>query len=119
MAKMLKKRFESADETRTFDKSKIELVKLGDNVVGRATLEPGWSWEKCVKPAVKTDSCKMLHTHYMISGRMKIIMNDGTEEEFGPGETAYIPPGHNSMVVGNEPVVLVDFTGLKEFAQSS
>jgi hypothetical protein len=114
LAKMQKKRFDSPDETRSFDKSKVELVKLGDNVVGRGILEPGWSWEKCVKPVVKTDSCQLPHTQYIVSGRLKVIMDDGAEEEFGPGEAAYVPPGHNAMVVGNERVVMIDFTGLKE-----
>jgi hypothetical protein len=109
-----KKRFESPDETRSFDKSRVELVKLGDNLVGRATLEPGWSWEKCVKPIVKTDSCQLAHTQYIVSGHLKIIMDDGTVVLFGPGETGYVPPGHNSIVVGNEPVIMVDFTGLKD-----
>jgi hypothetical protein len=45
-------------------------------------------------------------------------MGDGTEEEFGPGDTGVIPPGHNAWVVGNEPVVAIDFTGLKEYAKS-
>ena len=119
MAKMQKKRFESPDETRSFDKSKVELVKLGDNMVGRGTLEPGWSWEKCVKPVVKTASCQLPHTQYIVSGRLKVIMDDGTEEEFGPGEAAYVPPGHNAMVVGDERVVMIDFTGLKDLPKTS
>ena len=118
MGKMEKKRFESPDETRSFDKSKVELVKLGDNMVGRGILEPGWSWEKCVKPVVKTGSCQLPHTQYIVSGHLKVIMDDGTEEEFGPGEAAYVPPGHNAMVVGNERVVMIDFTGLKELPKT-
>jgi quercetin dioxygenase-like cupin family protein len=50
---------------------------------------------------------------------LKVVMDDGTEEEFGPGDTAVIPPGHNAWVVGNEPVVAVDFTGLKDYARKS
>ena len=119
LAKIQKKHFESPDESRSFDKSRIELVKLGDSTVGRGTLEPGWSWEKCVKPSVKTDSCQLAHTQYIVSGHLKVIMDDGTEEEFGPGEVGYVPPGHNSMVVGNEPVVTVDFTGLKDLPKTS
>jgi hypothetical protein len=42
-----------------------------------------------------------------------------TEEEFGPGDAAVIPPGHNAWVVGNEPVVGIDFTGLKDYYCSS
>ena len=117
--KMQKKSIDSApDETRTFEKGKIELVNLGDVTIGRAIFEPGWSWEKCVKPIVKTNSCEVPHTMYVISGRMKVVMDDGTEIEGGPGDAATIPPGHNAWVVGNEPVVAVDFTGLKDYAKS-
>ena len=118
--KMQKKSLDySPDETRTFDKGKIELANLGDVVVGRSTFEPGWSWEKCVKPLVKTDSCQAPHTMYVISGRMKVRMDDGTETETGPGDTAVVPPGHNAWVVGNEPCIAIDFTGAKDYAKSS
>ncbi len=118
MASMQKKSLDSPDETRTFEKGKIELANLGDTTIGRVTLEPGWSWDKCVKPIVKTDSCQAPHTQYIISGRIKVVMDDGTEEEFGPGDAAVIPPGHNAWAVGNEPVVGIDFTGLKEYAKA-
>jgi hypothetical protein len=53
----------------------------------------------------------------MISGHIKVTMDDGSEEEFGPGDTAIIPAGHNAWVVGNEPVVGIDFTGLKRLCK--
>ena len=81
-------------------------------------MEPGWSWEKCVKPLVKTDSCQASHTQYLISGGIKVVMDDGAEEEFGLGDAVVIPPGHNTWVVGNESVVGIDFIGLKEYAKS-
>jgi hypothetical protein len=40
-------------------------------------------------------------------------LDDGTEEEFGHGDIAYVPPGHNSWVVGDEPLVIIDFAGFK------
>ena len=115
--RMQKKSMASPDETRTFDKGKIELANLGDVTIGRVLLEPGWSWEKCVKPLVKTDSCQASHTQYMVSGRIKVVMDDGTEDEFGAGDVALVPPGHNAWVVGDEPVVGIDFTGMKEYAK--
>ena len=119
MAKMQKKNLNtSPDETRTFKKGKIELANFGDNTIGRGILEPGWSWEKCVKPIAKTSSCQAPHTQYIVSGRIKVVMDDGTEEECGPGDAAVIPPGHNAWVAGNEPVVAIDFTGLREYAKS-
>ena len=117
MTSLRKKSLDSPDEVRSFDNGKVEIANLGEVVIGRATLEPGWSWEKCVKPIVKTDSCQAPHTQYVVSGRVKVVMDDGTEEEFGPGDAAVIPPGHNAWVVGNEPVVAIDFTGLKEYAR--
>jgi len=83
---MGKKSLNSSDDIRTIDKGKVELTNFKNGVtIGRITLEPGWSWEKCVKPIVKTNSCQVPHTHYVISGRAKVVMDDGTEEEFGPG----------------------------------
>lgn len=109
----------SPDETRTFEKGKIELANLGDVTIGHGFLEAGWSWEKCVKPLVNTSSCQAPHTRYFISGRLKVVMDDGAEEEFAPGDTAIIPPGHNAWVVGKEPLVAIDFTGLKYYAKKS
>lgn len=118
-AKILAKSFSSPDEVRTFEKGKVEIVNFADSgvTIGRGTLEPGWSWEKCIKPLVNTDSCQASHTSYIISGRIKSRMDDGTEVEGGPGDTAVIPPGHNSWVVGDEPCIMIDFTGMKDFAK--
>ena len=104
-------------------KARLSWQTLVMFTIGRAVLEPGWSWEKCVKPIVKTDSCQAPHTQYLISGRIKVAMDDGSEEEFGPGDAAVIPPGHNAWVVGSEPVMAIDFTrgkskDGKEYAKS-
>jgi hypothetical protein len=80
-------------------------------------FKPGWSWEKCVKPIAKTNSCQAPHTQYVISGKMRVRMNDGSEEEFGPSDVGYVPSGHNAWVVGDEPVIAVDFTGMETYAK--
>ncbi len=102
------------DEVRKLGNGKIELAKLGDAVIGRMTAEPGWKWSKDVRPVVNTNSCQITHTGYIISGRMRTRMDDGTEQEFGSGDAMYVPPGHDMWVVGNEPVVALDFTGGKK-----
>jgi hypothetical protein len=51
-------------------KKEVEIAKVGETTIGRAYFEPGWSWEKCVKPIAKTESCQAPHTHYIISGRL-------------------------------------------------
>lgn len=117
MASAQKKSLDSPDETRSFDKGKIQVVTIGDVTLGKFVLEPGWKWSTSVKPVVKTESCQQHHTGYIISGKMKLRMNDGTEADLGPGDLAIVPPGHDAWVVGNEPCVGVDFTGAKTYAK--
>ena len=108
----------SPDETRAFDKGKMQISSVGGSVIGRFVLEPGWKWSTSVKPVVNTDSCQQTHTGYIVSGRMRIRMDDGTETEAGPGDVAYIPPGHDAWIVGSEPCIGIDFTGAKTYAKS-
>ena len=115
--KMQKKSLARPDETRSFDKGKVELVTVNDVTFGRATLQPGWRWSTCVKPLAQTHSCEAAHLQYHISGRLHVMMDDGSEAEFGPGDVGHIPPGHDAWVVGNEPVVAVDITGMRGYAK--
>ena len=116
MAGLQVKHLDAPDETRPIPKAKIEIVQLGNVTIGRAVFEPGWKWSECVKPIAKTESCQVHHTTYIVSGRMHVRMEDGTEQELGPGAAAIIPPGHDAWIVGNEPCVGLDFTGMGDYA---
>jgi hypothetical protein len=117
MASMQSKSLNKPDEERSFPKGKLELVMLGGITFGRGTFEPGWKWSDSVKPLVKTKSCEAPHTQYHISGRLAVRMDDGTEAIFGPGDVSVLPPGHDAWVVGNEPVVVIDVTGMTQYAK--
>jgi hypothetical protein len=47
---------------------------------------------------------------------MHVVSDDGAEGEAGPGDASVIPPGHDAWVVGTEPCVFVDFTGMDAYA---
>jgi len=113
------KSLNNPDEVRTPPKTKIEVVKVGDSTVMRATFEPGWKWSECIKPIAGTNSCQAPHINYVISGRMKVVMDDGTEMEMGAGDAADIPPGHDAWVIGNEPCVAIDFAAGKVYAKKA
>jgi EutQ-like cupin domain len=115
---MENKSFGIADEVRSFDHGRIDIVSVGGHTVGRATFEPGWRWSTCVKPLVQTDLCEAEHLAFVESGRMAVQMKDGTQKEFGPGEMMYLPPGHDAWIVGSEPFVAIDFIGLSDYAKS-
>ena len=117
MKKLEVKSFGNPDEVRTFDKGKLELIKVGGALIGRATLQPGWKWSESVKPIAKTESCEAPHFQYHASGTIRIRMDDGTERDVKAGEVSLVPTGHDAWVVGNEPVVLIDFQGMADYAK--
>jgi quercetin dioxygenase-like cupin family protein len=103
------KSFDSPDETRPFESNgRVELVTLGGREVGKGIFEPGWRWSEHVKPIVQTESCEFPHLGYVLSGRMRVYMDDGSEGEIGPGDVFSIAPGHDAEVVGGEPCVTID-----------
>jgi hypothetical protein len=111
------KSFDKPDEVRTFPKGRLELITIGGATIGRATFEPGWRWSTSVQPLAKTKSCEAPHFQYHISGTIKIVMDDGTELEAMPGDVSLLPVGHDAWVVGDEPVVIVDFQGMVDYAK--
>ena len=120
MAELEVKNFDSPDETRPFEgKGQAEVVELGGHTVGKATFEPGWKWSENVKPIAGTDSCQVSHLGYVMSGRMRIFMDDGSESEVGPGDVMAIPPGHDADVPGDEPCVVLDFGEFGDYAKKS
>ena len=109
--------FDSPDETRTPDKTRVDVIHVGGSTAARMTFEPGWKWSECVKPVAGTDSCQVDHLGYCVAGRLHVRMNDGSEMDFEAGDAMRIPPGHDAWVVGEEPYVAVDFTGGAEYAK--
>jgi hypothetical protein len=109
MAGVEKRDFNSPDESRTPDKTRSDIVHVGGIAAARLTLEPGWSWAECVKPVAGTESCQHRHLGVLHSGRMRVMHDDGTTVEIGPGEVYLIEPGHNAENVGDEPIVGYEF----------
>jgi len=115
----VRKNFDSPEETRPFEASsgQVELVSLDGGVVGRATFMPGWRWSEHVKPIAKTDSCQAAHMGYVLSGRQVIHMDDGAELEIRAGDVVSIPAGHDGWTIGDEPCVVLDFSGMADYAR--
>ena len=111
--------FGAPDETRQFTHGKAEILEVSDAQIGRLVLEPGWRWSRDVKPIAGTDSCEVSHFQYHLSGRLAIRMDDGVEFEAGPGDVTSIPSGHDAWVVGDEPVVVIDWYGASDYAKAA
>jgi len=103
-----KKSLDRPEETFKPEKMRMEGVTMRGLPIRRITVEPGWQWSKHVKPILKTENCQQDHLLVMISGRVRVRMNDGKEEEFGPGDVGSIPPGHDGWTVGDKPAVWIE-----------
>jgi quercetin dioxygenase-like cupin family protein len=109
------KSLDDPEEVRPFENGtgQLELVNLDQGPVGPSTFQPGWRWSEDVKPIAQTDTC------YFLSGRMTVVMEDGEEMEYGPGDFAFMAPGHDAWIVGNEPCVVIDWQGFVDYAKPS
>lgn len=118
MADIEVKTFDAPDEVREFEgNGRTRLVEVAGQTIGLGTFEPGWTWSGNVKPIAGTDSCQVSHVGYVLSGRMRITMDDGSEAEIGPGQVVAIPPGHDGEVIGDEPCEMVDFGEIGAYAK--
>lgn len=111
------KTFDQPDETRAFPHGRVDLVNIGDSQIGRLTLEPGWRWADDVKPLAGTAWCEAPHFQYHVSGMLRVKMADGSEFDAAPGDVTALPSGHDAWVVGDEPVVIVDWWGASNYAR--
>jgi hypothetical protein len=121
MAGVEARSFDSPDETRTPDKTKVEIVRIGGTSASRMKLQPGWRWSESIKPVVGGERCQMRHVGMLQSGAMHVAHEDGTEQEIAPGHVYVIEPGHDAWVVGDEPVVGFEFESrtAEEYAKTS
>jgi hypothetical protein len=109
MAGVESRDFGSPDETRTPDKTRVDVVRMAGTTAARFAFEPGWRWSECVKPVVGTESCQARHVGVVSSGRLAVEHEDGTAVEIGAGEAYVIEPGHDAWVVGDERFVAFEF----------
>lgn len=109
--------FTTPNEVREFPHGRAEILSIGGAEIGRLTFEPGWRWSEHVKPIAGTRSCEAPHFQYHLSGTLAILMDDGTELLAKAGDVTSLPSGHDGWVVGDEPVVVVDWYGASNYAK--
>lgn len=116
MAEILRKSLDRPDEVVEFPHVRTELVDLGDLTVGRMVHQPGWRWSTDVKPTVGGEWCQARHVGVVLSGTLGVDFPDGTTAVFGEGDVFDVPPGHDGYTVGDEPLVQIEWAGIRAFA---
>jgi class 3 adenylate cyclase len=116
VADLLIKTLEAPDNVIEFPRIRARVVELGDLTVAELVSEPGWRWSIDMKPTVGGEWCQARHVGIVLAGRLGVVLSDGTEAEFGPGDVFDIPPGHDGWTVGDEPCVQIEWAGIRAWA---
>ena len=98
------------DERRTAPLARMDVVTMSGTTLTRLVAAPGWRWWTCVGALTGATSCPDTRTGYVVSGRLRIGMDDGAQREVGPGEMFTCGPGHDAWVVGDEPAQVLDIS---------
>ena len=87
----------------------LDVVRTGDARVKRLIYPPKFRWSRDMKPVVGSDLCMHAHVGFLAHGEIHIQYADGCVKEFVAPAVVAIEPGHDGWVVGDEPVVLIEF----------
>lgn len=109
LTSMQKARLDTVERDFHGDISK-QTVTLDDVSVTKVTFDVGAKWSKDLKSYAGTTSCLLPHVAYVLSGAIKIVMDDGSEEVFEAGDVMMLPPGHDAWTVGSQPCVFIEFS---------
>jgi quercetin dioxygenase-like cupin family protein len=119
MARLQAKVFDTEGDPHAFSNGLAQILKLGEATVARAVYEPGWRWTTDMREVTGNQTCQLHHLAYAISGELHVLTDEGRTLEVKPGSVYEIPPGHDAWVVGDEPVVVVDWYGATNYAKAS
>ncbi|MEX1104130.1 MAG: cupin domain-containing protein, partial [Dehalococcoidia bacterium] len=111
MSRIERKSLRKPEELREMPLLTVNMVHFGSLTVGYGTVQPGWRWSTHMRRETDEPLCQIHHLQLLLSGRFAVQMDDGEYAEIEPNEVFDVPPGHDSWVLGDEPVILVDFLG--------
>ena len=87
-----------------------QTASLDGVEVTRVRFDVGARWSNDLKEYAGTDRCELPHVALVLSGRLGVVMADGSEEEFGANQVMLLPPGHDAWTVGDEACTFVEFS---------
>jgi class 3 adenylate cyclase len=117
MAKLQKKNLDAPDERIEVEGVAADVIQIGETSISRNSFEPG---AHCALGGRKLKgnhraerSCQAHHTGVVLQGRLHVEMDDGSTLDIGPSEVFDVPPGHDGWVIGNEPMIGINWEGVR------
>jgi class 3 adenylate cyclase len=110
------KNLRAPDESVRLPGVEEDLVHVGDEIVARIVQQPGWRWSNDMRAVAGGQWCETHHVGVTLSGRQGAVLRDGTVLEFGPDDVYDIPAGHDGYTIGDEPCVMIEWSGPRTWA---
>ncbi len=107
------------DEVVRFPGYTEYIVEIGDLTIARVIQDPGWVYSRDMATIDEGRWCEAHHVGVTVSGRQGVVLRDGSRLEFGPDDVYDIPPGHDGYTIGDEPAVMIEWSGPRTFGGRS
>lgn len=99
-----------AARPHAYGRVRKESLTLDGVTVTRVTFGVGARWSEDVAPAAGTDRCLAPHVAIVLSGALRVRMDDGSVEDFRTNDVMLLPPGHDAWTLGDAPCVFVELS---------
>jgi class 3 adenylate cyclase len=114
-----KKNLDEPDERIDVEGVAADVVQVADAAISRNVFQPGAHCALGGRTLIGNhraeQSCQAHHSGVVLSGNLHIEMDDGSLLDVGPNEVYDIPPGHDGWVVSPEPMVAINWSGVRSW----
>jgi hypothetical protein len=106
------KRFDRPERVLVLENGRLELITVGAKVIGLGRYAPGWRWSHAAAAARSGDRPPE-HVGVVLSGRAKVVVDEGHEQDLMPGDFFHIVSEYDSWVVGYRPCEVLYLSGVE------
>ncbi len=87
-----------------------KTAELEGVAVTEVTFDVGAKWSTDLKVDAGTDLCELPHVALVTAGTLRVVMTDGSQEDFSAGDVMLLPPGHDAWTIGDGACTFVEFS---------
>jgi hypothetical protein len=87
-----------------------KTAQLDGVAVTEVTFQAGARWSKDLKAYAGTALCELPHVALVTAGTLRVVLSDGSEEDFSAGDAMLLPPGRDAWTIGDQACTFVEFS---------
>lgn len=107
------KRFDHPEKVLVLEKGRLEVITVGGKTLGRGSYAPGWRWSHAPTAVARPGDRPPAHVGVVLSGRAKVVVDEGREVDLTPGDFFHISSEYDSWVVGYRPCEVLYVSGIE------